>query len=450
MDNTGWAKPFRTSREEEERKAAAAQAGAGQLPAVQTGGAGGAANIRDIYRFLSPTVRSQVESDYNNANRLYGNVNPFSADSRAWDEARQGMDQNAWWYQPPEVRGTDGASLASVMSQMQPARGPNGSIGTVGSYQDYIPVTDSLTQRGNSAYSIHPTEAYKDAIYDPKYGLLLNGKYITPYEKQHGMTPEQMGAIAMAAFGGMAMAPAAYGGGAGAIGTSTTLADMAAAGTLGTGAAGAAGGAVAGGGGWGGAGGAGGAGAAATEGATGLASLPGAGTWAQTAVPAVGSGAGSWTLPASLAGIDGATAAGGLTLADTIGSGMQNLPVDVGDGLTTVTPKGGFDGTPDKTFLQRVREIYDTGNKINKGVNASQNLTSGRGSQNRNPMVNASLATLAALVANGGGSPNYTDQGGQPAGPAPALRVHTGVPFGMDQWRSNNFDPAALGAALWK
>lgn len=213
---------------------------------------------------------------------------------------------------------------------------------------------------------------------------------------------------------------------------------------LGAGAAsGGAGGAAAG-------GGAGGAGALAAEGATGLASLPAAGTWAQTAIPAVGAGAGSWTLPASLAGIEGATAAGGFTMADAIRNGMQNLPVDIGEGLTTVTPKGGFDGAPGKSFFQQARDIYNTASKVNKGVNAVRQLTSGRGSQDRNPLAGASLATLAALIANGGGSPNYTNQNGQPTGTAPALKIHTGTPFGMDQWRANVFDPAALGAALWK
>ena len=126
---------------------------------------------------------------------------------------------------------------------------------------------------------------------------------------------------------------------------------------------GGAGGAVAG-------GGAGGAGALAAEGATGLASLPAAGTWAQTAIPAVGAGAGSWTLPASLAGIEGATAAGGFTMADAIRNGMQNLPVDIGDGLTSLVPDGAYDTPlPDttqwqppnypgrKSFLESIKEL---------------------------------------------------------------------------------------------
>ena len=134
---------------------------------------------------------------------------------------------------------------------------------------------------------------------------------------------------------------------------------------LGVGAAsGGAGGAAAG-------GGAGGAGALAAEGATGLASLPAAGTWAQTAIPAVGAGAGSWTLPASLAGIEGATTvAGGFTMADAIRNGMQNLPVDIGDGLTSLVPDGAYDTPlPDttqwqppnypgrKSFLESIKEL---------------------------------------------------------------------------------------------
>jgi len=101
-------------------------------------------------------------------------------------------------------------------------------------------------------------------------------------------------------------------------------------------------------------GGAGGAGALAAKGATGLASLPAAGTWAQTAIPAVGAGAGSWTLPASLAGIEGATTvAGGFTMADAIRNGMQNLPVDIGDGLTSLVPDGAYDTPlPDTTQWQ--------------------------------------------------------------------------------------------------
>lgn len=82
------------------------------------------------------------------------------------------------------------------------------------------------------------------------------------------------------------------------------------------------------------------AGAAAGAAApTGLASLPAAGTWAQTAAPALGAGAGSWTLPSALTGVSGATAAGGLTLADALAAAP-------GSGTTTAGAAGSAGGTP--------------------------------------------------------------------------------------------------------
>lgn len=86
---------------------------------------------------------------------------------------------------------------------------------------------------------------------------------------------------------------------------------------------------------------------ATTGGATGLSSLPAAGTWAQTATPALGAGAGSWTLPSALTGVSGATtAAGGLTLADALaaapGSGTTTAGA-VGAGGTTSGGLPNFD-----------------------------------------------------------------------------------------------------------
>lgn len=78
---------------------------------------------------------------------------------------------------------------------------------------------------------------------------------------------------------------------------------------------------------------------ATTGGATGLSSLPTAGTWAQTATPALGAGAGSWTLPSALTGVSGATtAAGGLTLADAIAAAP-------GSGTTTAGAVGAGSAT---------------------------------------------------------------------------------------------------------
>lgn len=121
------------------------------------------------------------------------------------------------------------------------------------------------------------------------------------------------------------------------------------------------------GGGAGGAAGGGGAGGLAVEGAGGLASLPTAGTWAHTAAPVMGAGAGQWTLPAALSGIEGATAAGGLTLGEGLTNAFNHIPIPQ-EGLTTLTPEGGFDAPSnvwedgwqptntvrDKTFFERL------------------------------------------------------------------------------------------------
>ena len=81
--------------------------------------------------------------------------------------------------------------------------------------------------------------------------------------------------------------------------------------------------------------------AAGGSGATGLASLPNAGTWAQTALPATGAGAGSWTLPSALTGVSGATTVGGgLTLADAIAAAPGSGTTTAGAGAV------GAGGTP--------------------------------------------------------------------------------------------------------
>lgn len=82
---------------------------------------------------------------------------------------------------------------------------------------------------------------------------------------------------------------------------------------------------------------------ATTGGATGLSSLPTAGTWAQTATPALGAGAGSWTLPSALTGVSGATtAAGGLTLADALAAAPGSGTTTAGAVGTGGTASGGL------------------------------------------------------------------------------------------------------------
>jgi hypothetical protein len=67
--------------------------------------------------------------------------------------------------------------------------------------------------------------------------------------------------------------------------------------------------------------------AAGAAGETGLGTLPAAGTWANTATPALGAAAGEWTAPAALEGIAGSAvpAAGGPSLWDTVSNTITKL-----------------------------------------------------------------------------------------------------------------------------
>lgn len=74
----------------------------------------------------------------------------------------------------------------------------------------------------------------------------------------------------------------------------------------------------------------------------GLNSLPNAGTMPNTSTPALGAGAGEWTLPSSLTGVPGATVA---PSGSTLGAGLALSP---GSGLTTAgatAASGGFNVT---------------------------------------------------------------------------------------------------------
>ena len=186
------------------------------------------------------------------------------------------------------------------------------------------------------------------------------------------MSPEQMAMIAASAVVGGIMAPQAIGGagGLGSLGTSTTLSDMIASGTAFPGAAGAAG--------VGGAAGAGGGGGtinafdpALTGGTqTGLGTLPNAGTWAQTTIPAAGGQAGVWTLPESLAGVSGATGFG--SGAGYLGDALQNIGntmpnVAEGAGITTGAPAA------NSSLWDTIRNI---GSRV--GSNVVSNLSDSR------------------------------------------------------------------------
>jgi hypothetical protein len=70
-------------------------------------------------------------------------------------------------------------------------------------------------------------------------------------------------------------------------------------------------------------------------GAMGLASLPAAGTWAQTALPALGASAGQWTLPAALTSAVTPLAGATQGLAQTIQEMLSNLGVGSDAGFNT-------------------------------------------------------------------------------------------------------------------
>lgn len=248
--------------------------------------------LSDILSLLNPETAKAVQADYGNANSLF-QWGPEAA--RNWQAAQYGVDS------------LDGENAINPLISQALGRGPT-NPGLV--YQ--TPLNQWLAQNeGDWGEGYKST--FRNAKYDPKYGLMLDeGSGLSNYNKETGMTPEQMAILASLAVGGIIAAPAAAGGAGGlsSLGTSTTLADMAAAGTYGPGAAGGAGGALAGGGG----GGAGGIGAGAE---TGLGTLPQAGTWAQTAVPGaaapLGAGAeiGSGVTTAGGGYYGGAAGAGG-------------------------------------------------------------------------------------------------------------------------------------------
>lgn len=121
---------------------------------------------------------------------------------------------------------------------------------------------------------------------------------------------------------------------------------------------------------------------------TGLGTLPTAGTWAQTAVPTLGAGAGQWTLPAALSGVEGATTvAGGLTLGDGLAHAFDNIPIPY-EGLTTTVPEGAYDSplgngegwnptnyTKDPSMWDKITNIL----KPNPASTAAQAATQGTG-----------------------------------------------------------------------
>lgn len=215
--------------------------------------------LKDILSLLSPETAKAVQADYGNANNLF----QWGPDAqRTWQADQYGVDS------------LNGENATNPLVAQALGRGP-ANAGLM--YQ--TPLNQWLAQNEGD-WGEGYKASFQNAKYDPKYGLMLDeASGLSNYNKETGMTPEQMAILASIAVGGIIAAPASMGGAGGmsSLGTSTTLADMTAAGTYGAAPAAGVGGAAGSGGGFGGAGG--------VAGETGLASLPQAGTWAQTAVP---------------------------------------------------------------------------------------------------------------------------------------------------------------------
>lgn len=262
-----------------------------------------------VLQYLSPEVKAKAMA---NPTKFIETMN-FSGDlAKQWDATA--------YNDTPLGLITDPTRRDRILQQKQ-------------HYQKYVPLTGALASN-EGAWKEGYKNSFKDAVWDDQFGLLVPGKSLKDYEKQIGMSPDQMAMLAAIAVGGGIMAPQAIGGagGLGAAGTQTTLADMIASGVAFPGTAGAAGA---------------GAGAVAdAAGATGLDSLPNAGTWAQTAVPGEAAPLGAGAEVGS-----GITTAGGglggsqLTLGDVAG-----VPTPTGSGVPTAGAPSTGSGVLDKAI----------------------------------------------------------------------------------------------------
>lgn len=148
----------------------------------------------NILRYLSPDVLAKVA----------GNQGLFASQM---DSSVDSPYQQQWGAASTHSAGPmDSASLAAENAR-------------VANLQQYIPMTSGLASN-EGAWNQGYKNAFKDATWDPTYGLLVPGKSLAPYYKpEGGMSPELMFGLALAAFGGLAAA--GVGTGAGAAGANT-------------------------------------------------------------------------------------------------------------------------------------------------------------------------------------------------------------------------------------
>lgn len=144
----------------------------------------------NILRYLSPEILAKVA----------GNQGLFASQM---DSSVDSPYQQQWGAASTHSAGPmDSASLAAENAR-------------VANLQQYIPMTSGLASN-EGAWNQGYKNAFKDATWDPTYGLLVPGKSLAPYYKpEGGMSPELMFGLALAAFGGLAAAGVGTGAGAG-------------------------------------------------------------------------------------------------------------------------------------------------------------------------------------------------------------------------------------------
>jgi hypothetical protein len=144
----------------------------------------------NILRYLSPDILAKVA----------GNQGLFASQM---DSSVDSPYQQQWGAASTHSAGPmDSASLAAENAR-------------VANLQQYIPMTSGLASN-EGAWNQGYKNAFKDATWDPTYGLLVPEKSLAPYYKpEGGMSPELMFGLALAAFGGLAAAGVGTGAGAG-------------------------------------------------------------------------------------------------------------------------------------------------------------------------------------------------------------------------------------------
>lgn len=172
--------------------------------------------LKDIFQYLSPEVQKAVQADYANANNIFQWGTP---QQQTWNKGMIG-----------ETTYMDGSEMNPLIANAL-GKGP-----TTPELAYKTPLNQWLAQNEGD-WAEGYKSVFKNAKYDPKYGLILDeGSGLSNYNKETGMTPEQMAILASIAVGGLIAAPASAGGAGGlsSIGTSTTLADMATSGAYGS------------------------------------------------------------------------------------------------------------------------------------------------------------------------------------------------------------------------